>query len=329
MKARRAAALALALAVLATTTAGQQAAGTVVTSLTLFAGNSAGLWRSRDWGGSWQRVQAPALEALGAVHVIRPVGPGVYLGGDGGLYFSEDFGETWTRRAALPGVRVLASSRYPAHDPTVFAGTAAGLFRSTDDGRTFGTLPLQGAAVTRLDWPGPALVAATAAGVYTSENGGETWRVPPRGLPEGPVQALALSSYFAVDPVMFAGVGREGVHRSTDGGRTWSPAGLGGTSVNDLVWLGPILYAATDTGFFQSTDAGREWTRLGAGLGDARVTALLFPLAPVSGAEFFVGTDRGVFHTADGGQRFEPTGFKDDVAVLATFPPPDPVRPKK
>jgi photosystem II stability/assembly factor-like uncharacterized protein len=310
-------------------TAAKQAPGTVVTSLTLFAGNAAGLWRSRDWGGAWERVQAPALAELGAAHVIRPVGPGVYLGGDGGLYVSDDFGETWTRRSELKGLRALAASRYPLADPTLFAGTTQGLFKSPDDGKTFEALALQGVAVTRLEWPGPALAVASEAGVRLSDDGGATWRAAPRGLPDGRVHSLALSSYFSVDPVMFAGVGRDGVQRSSDGGRTWSAAGLDGTRVNDLLWLGPILYAATDAGLFRSEEAGRAWTRIGEGLADAAVTALLFPLAPDSGAEFFVGTSRGIFHTLDGGLRFEPTGFKDEVAVLATFPPPEPVRRKQ
>lgn len=306
----------------------QQKPGSVVTSLTLFAGNSAGLWRSHDWGGAWERVKPAALEGLGAVRIIRPLGPTVYLGGDGGLYVSEDFGESWRPRSKLRGVHALAISRYPIADPTLFAGTDEGLFRSRDDGRSFEALALRGARVTRLEWPGPALVVATDAGLRVSDDGGETWRRPPRGLPDGVVQALALSSYFAVDPVVFAGIGREGVVRSSDGGATWVPSGLAGMRVHDLLWLGPILYAATDAGLFHSTDAGRKWTRIGEGLGEAAVTALLFPLAPDSGAEFFVGTDRGIYHTLDGGLRFERTGFKDEVSVLATFPPPEPVRRK-
>lgn len=309
--------------------AAQTAPGTVVTTLTLFAGNDEGLWRSRDWGGSWERVRSAELHDLGAVHVIQPLGLRVYLGGAGGLFVSEDFGETWKRRSGLGDVRALAASRYHEADPTLFAGTAKGLFKSPDDGKTFEPTLLQGAAVTRLQWPGPTLVVGTERGVRFSDDGAASWRALPRGLPEGAVHSLAVSSYFLVDPVLFAGVGHEGVQRSTDGGATWEPAGLPGMRVNDLVWLGPILYLATDAGLWRGEDAGRRFTRIGEGLGDAAVTALLFPLAPDSGAEFFVASDRGVFRTLDGGLRFEPTGFKGAVSVLATFPPPEPVRRKR
>lgn len=327
-RATRAAALVL---LAATCPSSAQAPGSVITTLTVFAGNAQGLWRTRDWGAAWELVRAPGLSDLGAAHVIQPIGPRVWLGGAGGLFVSEDFGETWTRRGVLEDVRALVASRYPAADPTLFAGTGKGLYKSTDDGATFEPSVLRGAAVTRLDWPGPGLVVATDRGLRVSPDSAGTWHPAPRGLPEGPVHALVLSSYFSIDPVLFAAVGDEGVLRSTDGGKTWAPTALAVRRVHDLVWLGPMLYAASEGGLFRSEDAGRSFTRLGEGLGPGAVRALLFPLAPDSGAEFFVGTDDGVFRTLDGGLRFERTGFKDGgVSVLATFPPPLPsTRPKR
>ena len=48
---------------------------------------------------------------------------------------------------------------------------------------------------------------------------------------------------------------------------------------------------------------------------------LLFPLAPDSGAEAFVGTDHGVYRTADGGMRWASAGLKDEtVLCVGTFP---------
>src|SRR5262249_5594163 len=73
-----------------------------VTSLTLFAGTSEGLWRSLDWGGSWQIVKGKtagmSLEKLGAARAIIPLGPQVFAAGTGGFFMSSDFGETWQRR---------------------------------------------------------------------------------------------------------------------------------------------------------------------------------------------------------------------------------------
>lgn len=292
----------------------------VVTSLTLFAGSPAGLWRSRDWGGTWE------LARPGAIHTILPTGPRVVAGGQGGVLVSEDFGQSWTDMALESAVFAILPSRYPLSDPTVFAGTASGLLKSDDSGKTFRPTTLVGTSVNRLDWPGPALVLATGRGVLVSSDAASTFTGPGEGLPPGEARALALSSFFAVDPVLFAGVADQGVFRSSNGGRSWAAAGLASHTVNDLVWLGPILYAATDQGLFRSEDAGKSWSPLGEGIQGRAALRLMFPLAPSSGAEAFLGTDQGVFRTMDGGLHWMKSGLAAErVLCLATFPPPAPV----
>ncbi|HEY3120428.1 MAG TPA: hypothetical protein VGL15_07385 [Vicinamibacteria bacterium] len=301
-------------------------ADAVVTSLTLFAGTAEGLWRSRDWGGSWQRVEgrgAEALEGFGAVRALQPLGPQVYAAGDGGVALSDDFGQTWLRVSESRSVTCVMASRFPQADPTVFIGTDAGLFRSTDAGRHFKPTALIGTAVHRLEWPGPALVAATGGGVRLSVDAGDTFTPAGAGLPAGDVQAIAVSSFFVMDPVLFAAPGAEGVFRSSDGGRTWTAAGLTGRRASDLVWLGPLLYAATDDGVHRSEDAGAHWMRLDEGLRGVRATRLLFPLAPDVGAEVFLGTESGLFRSTDGGQHWSASGLAGRaVLTVATFPSP-------
>ena len=100
-------------------------------------------------------------------------------------------------------------------------------------------------------------------------------------------------------------------------------AGLKGKHVFDLVWLGPLLYAATDTGLFRSQDLGRKWVELGKGLEERQIRRILFPLAPDSGAELFVATDNGVYRSLDGGMRFFSAGLEEhSVNLVVTFPPP-------
>jgi photosystem II stability/assembly factor-like uncharacterized protein len=309
---------------------GQQ--GAQVTSLTLFAGTAEGLWRSTDWAATWHRVEGRtsgvSLNALGAARAIVPLANQVWLGGDNGLYFSEDFGETWAPVSVTKGIRSLLLSRWPAADPTVYAGTSGGLLRSRDGGRTFSATSLAGTAVHRLDWPGPALVVACDRGLVVTRDEGEHFAGPGQGLPAGPVLAMALSSYFAMDPVAFAAPASGGVYRSSDGGATWKPAGLPAQVVGDLVWLGPFLYAAADQGFYRSQDAGATWTRLAASPG--RPSRLMFPLAPAAGLEAFLATDRGLFHSTDAGEHWVAAGFAgQQVLTVATFPPPEPTTGKK
>ncbi len=302
-----------------------------VTSLTIFAGTGEGLWRSLDWGRSWELVRGRSsgvpLDALGAARSILPLGPQVFVAGKGGFFLSSDFGETWQRRGPAFDATCLLISRYPQSDPTVFIGTAEGLLKSVDAGQTYRPTGLVDTAIHRLEWPGPALVAATGGGVRVSLDGGGSFSGPGTGMEGGAVKAIALSSFFAVDPVMFAAPAAGGVFRSGDGGRTWAPAGLAGEQVYDLVWLGPFLYAAGAGGFFRSEDAGKNWTRLSDSPG--RPSRLLFPLAPAAGLEAFLSTDRGVFRTADAGAHWHPAGLEGkEVFLVATFPPPEPMTKK-
>jgi photosystem II stability/assembly factor-like uncharacterized protein len=301
--------------------------GAMVTSLTLFAGTAEGLWRSTDWAASWHRVlgrtSGVRLDGLGAARAIVPIANQVWLGGDGGLYVSDDFGETWAPVSLTRGIRGLLLSRWPAADPTVYAGTGDGLLRSRDGGRTFAPTTLSGTAVHRLEWPGPALVVACDRGLVVTRDEGAHFAGPGRGLPAGPVRAMALSSYFSVDPMMFAAPASGGVFRSSDGGATWKASGLPAQVVGDLVWLGPYLYAAGESGFYRSQDGGASWTRLAASPG--RPSRLMFPLAPAAGLEAFLATDRGLFRTTDAGEHWSPAGFAgQEVFAVATFPPPEP-----
>jgi photosystem II stability/assembly factor-like uncharacterized protein len=305
--------------------AGASDSDPIVTTLALFAGTGSGVRLSRDWGATWD-PRDPAvrdgLESVGAVRAIVPLGPTVYLGGEGGLFRSEDFGRMWERLGVLGSVQCILLSRYFDIEPILFVGTREGLLRSDDGGRTFRTTGLRDTPVTRLDWPGPALVAATGRGVLVSNDGGATFGPAGEGLPEGEVRAMVLSSFYPVDPVLFAAVGSHGVFRSGDGARTFKEAGLPDHAVFDLAWLGPFLYAVTDRGLYRSEDMGGLWTPLREGLDGALPSRIFFPAAPESSAEAFLATDRGIFRTPDGGQHWLPTGFKDGAALaVAAFPP--------
>jgi photosystem II stability/assembly factor-like uncharacterized protein len=302
-----------------------QSGGSIVTSLTLFAGTADGLYRSTDWGRAWKRVEGQLsgsrLEGLGAARALLLLTTQVWVGGNG-VFVSDDFGDNWSARAATPGVRALLTSRWPQSDPTVFAGTDQGLLRSRDGGRTFSPTALKGVAVHRVEWPGPALVVACDQGVLVSTDEGGSFSGPGAGLPPGAVRAIVLSSYFAADPVAFAAPESGGVYRSSDGGATWKASGLAGEVVSDFVWLGPFLYAAGENGFHRSQDAGASWSRLSASPGSPR--RLLFPLAPAAGLEAFLATGQGLFRTPDAGEHWEPAGFQgSEVLTVGTFPAPE------
>jgi photosystem II stability/assembly factor-like uncharacterized protein len=302
-----------------------QPGASFATTLALYAGTPGGLRRTTDWGGSWHTMTGgvgDSLKEIGSVRALQAIGPTVYVGGEGGSYFSTDFGDTWKRLPIEVPALTILQARYFDAEPVILVGTSQGLARSTDGGTTFHSTGIRGTRVSRLEWPGPDMFAATGKGVLRSTDGGTTFSEPKSGLPEGEATALAVSTFFTMDPVVYAGIAGEGLFRSADAGRTWRPAGLAGRTVTDIAWLGPILWAVTDDGLRRSDDGARSWQPVGASLRGRTLGRLVFPQGDQSSAEFFVTTDNGVYRTADGGETWSTAGLQgEQVLTLATFPP--------
>ena len=68
----------------------------------------------------------------------------------------------------------------------------------------------------------------------------------------------------AVDERTFYKAGAFGIHRTTDGGKSWHlfMKGVMGTRTNDLIAFNDRLYAHTGNEVFQSTNAGVSWKKV-------------------------------------------------------------------
>ncbi len=125
--------------------------------------------------------------------------------------------------------------------------------------------------------PNAGWFAALGGGVFKTTNGGASW------FPVGDGMTNLFVTTLVVDPanpsILYAGTGEghggideipgDGIHRSTDGGLTWTHLAATDTvdfqATNELA-LNPAqpthLYAATRRGVFRSTDSGTSWTGL-------------------------------------------------------------------
>jgi photosystem II stability/assembly factor-like uncharacterized protein len=99
-----------------------------------------------------------------------------------------------------------------------------GLVFSSDAGRTWTwhDLPLDSGGALRLDIvageaDGETFVATARRGLYISRDSGATWQQAASGLPQAPVEDLAI-----VGNVFVASPTTGGLYLSTDTGRTWS-----------------------------------------------------------------------------------------------------------
>ncbi|MFY9561421.1 MAG: YCF48-related protein [Terriglobales bacterium] len=148
-------------------------------------------------------------------------------------------------------------------------------------------------------------------GVFKTTDGGQSWTAASNGLPDDPVQALA------VDPnnpgTAYAGTMDQGIFKTVDGGQSWNSANTGlSDNFIFVIALDPsnpsTLYAGTTgaAGFFKSTNAGQSWAPVNLGFPGIRVTSLTFD--PTNAKIIYAGTTTidsattGLFKSTDGGQ---------------------------
>jgi hypothetical protein len=181
---------------------------------------------------------------------------------------------------------------------TVFAAAAHGVYTSTNGGSTWeppgiGGDVSEGFVVVDPQHPGVAYLASNRRQRYLlkkTEDGGATWRavngddvrlntehtfsmaVDPKD--PSTVYAVAYDYYTNVE------TGSSGLklHRSTDGGATWSTTALpgsGGQLAIDPVTPSTLYYATSNDGVYKSTDAGASWTAAKTGLGSLYTRGLV------------------------------------------------------
>lgn len=305
----------------------------------VLAATGYGVFLSRDGGALWQprssglpfngRIAGLLAHAgrpgqLWALMDTRPIAdtlapPTVLRSSDGG--------QSWSPAAA--GLGELVPSAWTA-DPTaadrlLIAGREHFAF-SNDGGRTWQVQPLPAGphsaiAVAPAD---PRVIYLAGWPALRSRDRGQSWEPMPIVKP-GQVEQASAAMALAVDAAdadhVWAGLA-DGVYESTDGGRTWRPAGLEGKAVRRLqVGSEADLYAAVEGEGLYRGEAGRWNAATGLPTGstildllqDARRPDLLW--ATRDGG--------GVYRSTDGGATWTnvATGLGDNLArALAADP---------
>ncbi len=214
-------------------------------------------------------------------------------------------------------------------------GDLPGRRRNGSDGRR-----LRGRGRRLLPLLAGVMVAALAA--VRPSPGGAAFNVWTASGPlwEGLILSLAIDS--SSPGTLYAGTSGGGVFKSTDGGASWTPAGLARLVVHALV-LDPgtpgVVYAGASAfnetgsgkgGVFVSPDGGATWAARNVGLlafpgtgpgNVADVFALGFD--PVLPSVIYAGVNGGVLRSVDGGQTWaaRATGLpRAEVVSLAIDP---------
>ncbi|MFL6234030.1 MAG: WD40/YVTN/BNR-like repeat-containing protein [Thermoanaerobaculia bacterium] len=202
---------------------------------TLYAANGKGLWKSRDDGETWERLDGSTF------YRIAVSTPGTLLAGrDCGLSRSTDDGRTW--KTVIPcflgdeltvftvDLRVDPENPRALYALMVATNGASGydrlLARSTDGGATWKTLEVSPSsfAVAPGDFQTLYAVDLRGGNLLRSGDGGESWRTVHSRLPYP--DAYGALAVDAADPdTLYAGTVQKGVLRSRNGGVTLRPLG--------------------------------------------------------------------------------------------------------
>lgn len=260
---------------------------------------------------------------------------------DAGVFKSEDGGGSWRPLTiASNGTRVDSLAITAQEPETVYAGTGGGVFKSTDGGASWqaansGLFGKESAQERqhRLDEgyvyalvvdprDSDTVYAGTwIRGLLKTMNGGASWQrlafrsVGPVVLDPNDPETIYVGLVGA-----FVGRGRaeSGVSKSTDGGRTWQPAGLSGTNVDALA-VDPkhadILYAGTAEGLLKSSDGGNTW-RAG-GLKGSVSEVKIDPEKPTT---LSAATNAGIFKSTDAGRTWQTLNLGRGAIALALHP---------
>lgn len=164
------------------------------------------------------------------------------------------------------------------------------------------------------------IFAATQGGILRSSNHGQDWFFAALTAPPPVVSCLLPSPAFVDEGLLLVGTLEDGICRSEDYGRSWSPSGFGllDRHVLVLAFAGQedIVYAGTETGVFVSHNAGRSWRETHFPMEAAPVLSL----AALPSGELLAGTERsGLYASSDQGQtwlRQSETAFTEAINQL-------------
>jgi photosystem II stability/assembly factor-like uncharacterized protein len=232
---------------------------------------------------------------------------------------------------------------HPTNANILYVATNDAVYKSRDGGQLWEKFPSFSARRVTTLGIDPLLPATIYAGtmgdaVYKSPDGGQHWMPHNVGLKEH----VSFVNQFVFHPAlseMIYMATTVGAFYTKDAGRTWEERMAGMKEVHIVTSIAinhkdpTILYGGTTGGVYRSEDAAVSWKKINHGL--IPETELMASMAlgvnaleldPVNPDIVYAGTTKGLFRTADKGERWERIGqtlpdlFVSSIVIHPTNP---------
>lgn len=254
---------------------------------TIYAGTKGdAVYKSHDGGQRWTSMRSglddATISSVVNQFVFDPFDSNhIFLATTMGVFETKSGGGNWTKR--MEGMKEVLMVVSLAMDPTrpaiLYAGTSGGVYKTVNEGTRWekvnnGLVPpdiiksSRALNVTSIQvdaFEPETAYAATLSGLYKTTDGAKSWVRIGESLSDQMIIAMILDR--TTKGVVYI-TGRDGVHRSRDGGMTWTTLnkGLATTNVRSIAQsaIDPdVFYAGTNgSGLYRSRDAGEVWEPL-------------------------------------------------------------------
>ena len=261
-----------------------------------------GIYRSRDGGGSWQRMGLASSQHIGRILVdprnsdvllVAAEGPLWSAGGERGVYRSDDGGRSWTATLSLDENTGVTDLEFAPGDPNVVYAASYQRRRAV--------------------WG--FLAGGPGSGIHKSTDGGRTWRRITTGLPKGDMGKIGLAVTPADPSLVYATIEADessrGFYRSRDRGESWEKRNSylsGGTGPH---YYQEIEASPVDARVVYQMDVFINVTRDGGGTFNVLETGHTkhsdnhaLWIDPANVEHLLVGTDAGLYESFDNGREF-------------------------